>query len=376
MKKLILLSLCSCIVVAQEDHFGELVLELINKGSSWDITFTLSAVSTRWDADYEITEDFQIVSDNVVSPSSFAYFDYILDPWAGINPIFAIGLYKISAYENETEQAFFYMDWRTSYGGVYGDANFKYDVGNNLFRNWENTQTINYSYQTLWNLVEGSSLQTSGLEDYWDNCLAVTADNGVYAHPRLVWGPYPETLQGNITGYKIYRSPEHGYGQPPGNFSVLTTVDPDVYHYVDDDVTMGGWSYARSYYVTCIYEFPSESLHETDPTNTVEVRLAIPDKRSESGHYKKTKTDYKLEQNYPNPFNPSTVIKYSLPERNYVNIRVYNILGKEIAMLVNEVRNAGNHSVEFNAEGLPSGVYLYKVQSGDFLEVKKMILQK
>ena len=83
---------------------------------------------------------------------------------------------------------------------------------------------------------------------------------------------------------------------------------------------------------------------------------------------------YSLEQNYPNPFNPSTTIKYSIPTESIVQIKVYDILGGEVATLVNEEKIAGNYSVQFNTNNLVSGVYFYRIQAGDFIETKKMVL--
>lgn len=85
---------------------------------------------------------------------------------------------------------------------------------------------------------------------------------------------------------------------------------------------------------------------------------------------------YSLSQNYPNPFNPSTKIAYSLPEASVVSIKVYDILGREVANLVNEFKNAGTYTVNFDASRLSSGVYLYRVEAGNFTSVKKMILMK
>ncbi|MFN0157125.1 MAG: T9SS type A sorting domain-containing protein [Bacteroidota bacterium] len=83
---------------------------------------------------------------------------------------------------------------------------------------------------------------------------------------------------------------------------------------------------------------------------------------------------FQLAQNYPNPFNPSTMINYQLTTSNWVTLRVYNILGQEVRTLVNERKDAGEHRVEFNAEGLPSGVYVYRIQSGNYVLNRKMIL--
>ncbi len=85
---------------------------------------------------------------------------------------------------------------------------------------------------------------------------------------------------------------------------------------------------------------------------------------------------YSLEQNYPNPFNPTTTISYSIEKDGLVTLKVFDILGKEVAALVNERMTAGYHSVDFNADNLPSGIYVYKLTSGNFTESKKLILLK
>lgn len=85
---------------------------------------------------------------------------------------------------------------------------------------------------------------------------------------------------------------------------------------------------------------------------------------------------YDLAQNYPNPFNPTTVIEYSIPATSNVKVVVYNVLGKLIAMLVNENQPKGNYKVNFDATGLSSGIYYYKIQSGNFSAAKKMLFLK
>ena len=95
---------------------------------------------------------------------------------------------------------------------------------------------------------------------------------------------------------------------------------------------------------------------------------------------------YSLEQNYPNPFNPSTKITYSIPAvgtsvgtslmkfLQFVQLKVYDVLGNEVATLVEEYREAGRYEITFNASDLASGMYLYILKAGDFVETKKMIL--
>jgi len=86
--------------------------------------------------------------------------------------------------------------------------------------------------------------------------------------------------------------------------------------------------------------------------------------------------DYSLGNNYPNPFNPVTKIKYSIKYSGIVTIKVYTALGEEIKTLVNDIKAAGNYEVEFSTNNLPSGVYLYKLQCGQFATSKKMLLLK
>ena len=87
-------------------------------------------------------------------------------------------------------------------------------------------------------------------------------------------------------------------------------------------------------------------------------------------------TEYYLSNNFPNPFNPTTKIRYSVPQSTNVVIKVYDILANEIETLVNEEKQIGTYEITWYAENLPSGVYFYRLQSGDFVETKKMVLMK
>lgn len=81
-----------------------------------------------------------------------------------------------------------------------------------------------------------------------------------------------------------------------------------------------------------------------------------------------------MKQNYPNPFNPSTKIEYSIPYSENVLIKVYDVLGREVETLLNEYKNAGTYEIEFNATELTSGLYFYKIISGNKTETRKMML--
>jgi len=86
--------------------------------------------------------------------------------------------------------------------------------------------------------------------------------------------------------------------------------------------------------------------------------------------------EFELSQNYPNPFNPSTTIGFSIPEASDVKIEIYNVLGQRIGVLLDEFRDAGRHSVVWDAGNIPSGVYFYRIKTSDFENTRKMLLLK
>jgi len=376
MKKIFLtIILFPFLTFAQTEHFGELIFTLINQGSSWNVTFNLTAIGARWDRGFELTEDYEIVTNTIHSTpptQTVAYFDHVFDSWAGINPIFAFGLYKISAIENGVEQAYFYMDWRTSDSNPFGDVYFKYDVTNNRFRDKDDTQTIDKSYQTIWNLLghKGSTLETSGFEDYWNNCLTVF-DNGD-AHPKFAWGPYPG-FSNNY--YKIYKKK----GTP--NFVLYDSTTSTTYVDVNEEILTGfpqaneGHIYYKITSVGSPVENPLIPPYESGYSNTVDIRSLMPPLEKKGVDLIINK-ECQLLQNYPNPFNPITIISYSLPVSGQVSLKVFDVLGREVALLVNEQKEAGIHKIEFDAKNLTSGIYFYSIQAGNYSETRKLILQK
>jgi hypothetical protein len=134
---------------------------------------------------------------------------------------------------------------------------------------------------------------------------------------------------------------------------------PKNYTYTDKDVLNGSYSYR-------LKQIDSDGKFEYSPTVEVIVDN-LP-------------TQFNLSQNYPNPFNPSAVISYALPSKEFVQLKVFNILGNEIATLVNEVQEAGNYKVEFNLASSiyypATGVYFYRLEAGSFVESRKMTLVK
>jgi len=89
-----------------------------------------------------------------------------------------------------------------------------------------------------------------------------------------------------------------------------------------------------------------------------------------------TPKEFSLSQNYPNPFNPSTTIKWQMPKAGLVTLKIYDVLGREVTILVNEELNAGNHETVFDASRFSSGIYFYQIKAENYIETKKMILIK
>ena len=99
-------------------------------------------------------------------------------------------------------------------------------------------------------------------------------------------------------------------------------------------------------------------------------------KKDLAGNLSNLPEEYNLFGNYPNPFNPSTIIRYELPKQSYVNLTIYDVLGREVAVLVNEQKPAGRYEIKFDAKNLPSGIYLFRINAEDFVKTRKMLLLK
>jgi hypothetical protein len=139
-----------------------------------------------------------------------------------------------------------------------------------------------------------------------------------------------------------------------------TTSEPHSYEYIDDLVIPGN-TYT---YILADVDYANKETKYTDEAVTVTIpENDIP-------------REFSLEDNYPNPFNPQTTINYQLPTDSDVELSIYNMSGRMIATLVNEHKLAGYHEIGWNASSFPSGIYFYRLQSGGFIETKKMVLMK
>ena len=128
-----------------------------------------------------------------------------------------------------------------------------------------------------------------------------------------------------------------------------------------------------AYYINPIYD--DEYDTEGDNPSNRPLAIIFEDKNNININSLKP-IEYSLIQNYPNPFNPSTTIQYSIPKDVWVNIRVYDISGREVTTLVNEYKTSGNYSTRFDGNNLASGIYYYRIDAGEFKDSKKMLLIK
>jgi photosystem II stability/assembly factor-like uncharacterized protein len=168
----------------------------------------------------------------------------------------------------------------------------------------------------------------------------------------LTWSTATET---NNSGFNVERKNANAdweeIGFVPG---YGTTTEPRSYSFNDAGLNSGTYTYR-------LKQIDFDGSFEY--SNEVEVEIA-------------NLVDYSLSQNYPNPFNPSTRIEFIIPNSEMVNVSVYNSLGQKVADLVNEELSAGQHSIDFNAQGLASGIYIVKMKAGNFTDTRKMSLMK
>jgi hypothetical protein len=177
---------------------------------------------------------------------------------------------------------------------------------------------------------------------------AVVLDNGV----KLNWRTGTEVSN---YGFEILRQAQDdkwnvlGFVEGHGNSN-----SPKEYSFIDENVNVGKFSYR-------LKQIDTDGQFEY--SKIIEVDLGSPAK-------------FELSQNYPNPFNPTTTIRFSLLQSGYVKLAVYNLIGEKVAELVNGFKEAGIHTINFNAENLNSGLYIYKIESNGFVQSRKMTLIK
>lgn len=237
-------------------------------------------------------------------------------------------------------------------------------------RGWGGAIYCSYGRCVLLNVTVSNNYYSNyggGIQSFKSNLIAVNS---------IIWNNFPDQVSDTSTS--IFYSDVMGGWQGTGNID----IDP-----VFMDTAIGDYRLHTG--SPCI----DAGIHDTTIIyNKGQDTLIIPyiphnGSGPDMGAYEfgppvgitedvSTPVIYTLKQNYPNPFNPSTKIKFTLPKSEKVKIEVFNLLGQKIETLLNNKMPAGSHEIEFTAKNLPSGVYLYRIETDGFKEVRKMILLK
>jgi hypothetical protein len=256
---------------------------------------------------------------------------------------------------------------------------YTYDVNNNMIEelekywdgfNWVNSRKQTYTYDGNNNMIEQLVQNWGGSN--WVNEFYITY---TYSDPipveltsfaatsqtGKVYLNWTTASEINNLGFEIQR--KILINQNEGEWVRIgfvnghgTTTEPKEYSYIDDINTIEASS--------LVYRLKQiDFLGSYEYSDEVYVENPAP-------------MDYALHQNYPNPFNPTTSIKYGVAVKSHIVMKVFNALGSEVAILVNKEKPIGSYEVEFDATGLPSGIYFYQLVSGTYSETRKMNLLK
>lgn len=359
-------------VFAQEETTDaqELFIQVYNNTAEKKISAYVSLVSTGCWANSESFQTYhptttftdQESNKSVSSEEGYFGFDFSYDLHNN-NPPLPLGKFEISMLEDGIPSgAKMTIDLRTDHLGEQTgspDIFFKYDVSTSTLYH-DNDSNIVAGDEKIWELCTNINHSWSQLQPYTPDNFSISASYN--NHPKLTWSHSSE--EDYITGYNIYRA----IVQPPHRlkfYSKIATVGHLIRAYIDDDLDVGDM-------ITAYYKISSANgTTESVLTDEKSIRVLIPKEGVKSNP-----KIFTLNQNYPNPFNPTTSISYSIPNDDFVLLKVYDIMGKEVALLENEQKKAGIHTVYFNAGSLSSGIYIYKITAGKYSETKKLMLVK
>jgi len=223
----------------------------------------------------------------------------------------------------------------------------------------------------IWDVHGVNPPSSNSLENFWNNVLVLIDGGG--NNSRIAWGPHPSF---NATNYKIYRAVSTAPTNPRFlTFDLIRITNSTTYEYIDTEFVIGGtithyaWYYVKAYNSSSdTYSSASNKVNTSGEFIPYKMAFENPEETQASG--------FSLNQNYPNPFNPATMIQFSIKNKSFASLKIYDILGNEVAVLIENFLEAGNHSIDFNASNLPSGIYMYRLQTDEISLTKKMILLK
>ncbi len=233
-------------------------------------------------------------------------------------------------------------------------------------RNYEPTFFRYDGTQTLrWKDADSVVVNSSGIVSGINFTVAADTDSGA----DMVSGTIRDNSGNPVCGAFVFavdnnqQISAYGISDANGNYTIAGlvpgsySIGTDKYGYTSDQTSNVSLDYNGNY--------TSSASFTLSPVDVTSINTAGT-----------TVTNYQLYQNYPNPFNPTTVIKFSVPVASRVSLKVYNVLGSEVATLVNGEKPEGNYSVTFNGSNLASGIYFYQLKAGNFIQTKKLVLMK
>jgi len=241
------------------------------------------------------------------------------------------------------------------------------DYIDQAFQSWSDNNTVNPRYFTV------SSNSSFGI-----NYVGVKPNNGyknmqytgsVGQNIHFTWSEHPNS---DVTTYQIWRKVKNVSGP-----TLLAELSRGTTSFTDYEYTYtNGYTDNLLDYDVRAYYSPASGYADVDYSTTFgRLEASTVENNLASSLSNELPVSYSI-SNYPNPFNPTTTIHYQLPENGFVTIKVYDLLGKEVATLVNENKNAGYYNVNFNAGKLTSGIYIYTINSGKYSQSMKMLLMK
>jgi hypothetical protein len=205
-------------------------------------------------------------------------------------------------------------------------------------------------------------VENSVFFDIGDNILSDWADNSTYFYNNVYSEWEGVVISENITILDSANNVEtYPFADTPANVRAVAGTEADFYPLEQYDFTLS--------------EEAAATLIGNDGKVVGDQRW-VPDVEGSIEHKVQKPGIFKLSQNYPNPFNPTTTIEYTIPAREMVKVTIYNLVGQEVEQLVNEVKNAGIHKVNWNATNMTTGVYFYRITAGNNVQTKKMLLVK
>ena len=232
-------------------------------------------------------------------------------------------------------------------------------TSNDVFVTWGNANnTISYRQ------YDAVPLAPQNVSSAWYN-----------SHPKITW---TANMEADIASYKVYKMVEGATGW--ANFATVNySSNTSSYEWVDTLVNPGG-KFDPNYRI--YYKVSTKDIANKESGYSAETRIYgstnyLWKQNNGEGNQAQVQ-EYSLQQNYPNPFNPSTEISYQIPSKEFVTLKVYDVLGNEVAVLANELQEAGNYNAQFTTNGkqLSSGMYFYTLTAGKFTDTKKFILLK